>query len=192
MALSPHALTTVAAVRQQLVGRETIPPEHEPLLEDLINATSEAVERYCGVHFERRSWTERLDGHSGPKLYLRHYPIRAVTSVTVDGTPVTDYVLVPSTLYPGAYEPVLVRDAGWQTAAQYGIEVVYEAGFVLPGQPGRDLPYDLQQAATELVAAAYLRRDKSGVRSESFEGFSAQFEAWPLHVRQVLDRYRRY
>jgi hypothetical protein len=193
MPLGQHALTTVAAVRQALVGRDTIPPDHDGLLEALINGVSEAIEQYCSRHFERRSYSERLPGSGSALLLLAHYPVVSVTQVWVWDQPVTDWQLEPSREWPGYYRGLLWRPAGWPAPVDGmpNVRVDYQAGWVLPKDPGRDLPADVEQAAIDLVVAAYRLRDKLGVRSETYEGLSIQLDWWPLHVRQILDRYRR-
>lgn len=206
MPLSVHALTTVSSVRSALVGRDVPPPEHDPELEALINATSEAIERYCGRHFEERTVTSRLSGNGRQWLLLPEYPVRSVAQVLVGGVQVTDYDMEPSSDYPGLYSGRLYREAGWPSgrplmtfppyphpwAASHNIEVTYVAGWKLPASPARDLPYDIERACIDLVVAAYLNRDKLGLRGQTWEGGSLQLEWWPEHVRRVLDRYRRF
>lgn len=191
MALSQTALTEVAQV-QAVVGSAYATAR----IEQLINAVSGAVERYCGRAFAYQALTtdapEYYQGTGRTHLWVRRYPIVTVTRVRINGTAVTDYDLTADLREQGA----LYRLSGWpQVAANFGdltedtdlsqqsypIDLVYAAGYILPqydqvehetynpSTAARNLPYDLEEAVIRAVAES-LSRPTSGLISESTPG----------------------
>lgn len=216
MALPSNALTTVAAVESALgipTGSETA------LLERLIAAVSEAAERYCARRFGRAAVVEKVPGYGAAYLEVSRTPIESVTSVALDGAPVSDYSLHYS---PSTGEAVaLYRAAGWAWTAQSvdaaapfrlpgtesrSYEVSYTGGYVLPkdGPPDAGqiaLPADLEEAAIAAVVDLYLARgQRTDIASESIGDASAVYRlgisdvpdpTLRPSVRAVLSRYRR-
>lgn len=201
--LSAHALTTVQAVKDYMLGKDVLPPvEHDDLLRRLINARSDAIEQYCGGrHFEKATYTnERYARTRGRYLQLLQYPVLSVSAVSIGG------VAVAQGSQNNQYEVLsdqgqLYRADGWEADAtrlpqeDRDILVSYTAGYVLPKDDSsvtpRTLPWDLEDACCELVVAAYKLRDKAGLATESFEGQAMTFAHWPAHVRATLDKYVR-
>lgn len=68
------------------------------LIESLIDAVSDAVEKYCGRNFVSADYREWHDGMGEQTLALRHFPVTAIkrlatgsaTALTVRGTTTTD------------------------------------------------------------------------------------------------------
>lgn len=91
--------------------------------------------------------------HGSKVLYLYHYPVNSVATVTVNGTLVTDY-------------SINTRD--WSLVGEafitgYDMEVVFNAGFTT-------LPPDVSMTAEDLVVSRYMNRQSDPtriVRSES-------------------------
>jgi hypothetical protein len=197
VALSVHALTTVATVRRLLEGKDVVPAAHDDLFRHKINALSAAVEHYCGSrHFERATYTgERYNRVRGQYLLLRQYPIISVASVTMSGVVVTAGTADDQYSIDAA-EGRLFRAVGWGAPPDAdredrAIVVTYTAGYILPKDPGPTLPADLEDAVAQLVVIDYQLRDKMGLISQSFEGASETYTHWPAHIRSALDRYRR-
>lgn len=194
------SLTTVAQVKDYLVGiAESIPEGHDDLVDFIVKAVGDSVERFCRRRFTKQTYT--AEKYTGGKLqkviYFNHWPVTVVTTVTIKENDVT------TTITEGTndtqYQKVrnvdqdvvaLYREDGWESDA-LGVSLTYDAGYVLPGVTGRDLPFDLERAAVELVAGAYQSRGRSGVSRESFEGLSLDLDRWPQHVVMTLRKYQR-
>jgi hypothetical protein len=193
MALSNHALTTVQRVRDLLQGRDSIPAAHDALIEFLINAVSENIERYCNRHFERATYTDLiLSAQGGQELFVPYWPIVSVASIeeSLDGgeswqaVPASEYIIFPHKLF---------RKQLWPSAQGKwipNVRLTFTAGWVLPKDLNPDLPPDLEFACARLVVLHYKLREKEGLGGESFEGMTLEFDRWPADIRAVLDRYR--
>ncbi len=101
-------------------------------LELLINAATKKAEDYCGRYFMPRSITETRVGDNKKILRLSRQPVISVTTVTIDGTEVTDYeerLLSVGRLYredtwPEDYEVVITYVAGYGDDAEATLEEV--------------------------------------------------------------------
>lgn len=75
MALKSYALTTVDRVRDYL-GLSSLSSVQETVMESIINATTEYIERYTGRHFKKTSYeNEEYDGGAIDSLVLKNYPV---------------------------------------------------------------------------------------------------------------------
>lgn len=177
MALSAHALTTIETVKN-FIGIPASDITKDSLLEFLINAASERIEKYCSRHFEKATYIEYYRGHERQRLLLNQYTIISVTSVELNGGALasTEYeiedagagILYRETGWPWkGYSIGLVGEPGVSTR---NIKVVYVAGYVLPkdatAENPRTLPYDLEQACISLVAHLYGGKEGAGKVSE--------------------------
>lgn len=191
MALSPTALTTVAAVE---VASTTAWVDAR--VEQVINAVSAAVERYCGRNFGYRALTtdnpEYYRGTGRVDLFVRRWPIIEMTRVRISGTAVTDYELTDDMMAEGR----IFRLSGWPiVAGGYGdltqdrdlsqqsepIDLVYAGGYILPQWGGvqdadhnpdnedRNLPYDLEEAVIR-ACNEVLSRPMAGLTAETTPG----------------------
>lgn len=134
-------------------------------LNRLIDAASESIAEYLRYFPWQQTYTETLRGDSTPMLALSQMPVQSVTSVTIAGSLVTDYVI------ESAKAGILWRDAGWPRSALFGrpvdyhpigggqddynVSVEYVAGWLVPGDGSRDLPVSIEQAALETVIQWY-------------------------------------
>ena len=209
MPLTVHALTTLQAVKDELGIMDS---SKDSVLERLINAASEAIEQYCGRHFEyEQGVQETLAGTGGSRLVLSRIPVRAVTSVTVSGMPLDDYVVED----PKA--GILYRGAGWPWTARAwagfisqdpligtesrDIVVTYDAGFVTPQQEAdsggtltRDLPHAVEEACILTVVTWYLNRGENlSITSEGLAGVWVRYDrsVLPQPARELLAPYKR-
>lgn len=158
-AAASHRLTTPDAVRQHLsIGEEVA----DAYLGELIDRASAAVGRFCDRAFALETVREVLRQGGGDELQLTRWPVLAVQSVAA-----------PDPLAADGYEldgakGFLLRLGGWWRGR---VEVVYQAGYVLPGQNGRTLPKDVERATLALVAADFHGRGRDpSIRSETVEG----------------------
>lgn len=137
-------LTSLAAVKARLVATDPIAvgSDIDGVLGQMIRAASGAIARHCNRTFERETYVETLPGYGSARLMLSRTPIVAVSSVSLNGDPITDYVV------DDANAGLLYRDAGWDwtVGVQWGLDarfiprsespefsVTYTAGFFLPG-----------------------------------------------------------
>lgn len=71
------------------------------------------------------------------------------------------------------------------------------AQYVLPADATvdapRTLPYNIESACIELVAIRYQCRGSEHLKTETVGPLKSEFTMnWPEHIKQTLDRYRRY
>ncbi|HEV7455917.1 MAG TPA: hypothetical protein VGN96_04010 [Roseococcus sp.] len=168
---SASALVLLDVVKADLGLAGTF--DQDPWLASEIIAASATIARHCDRVWGRATVQEtfRAVGHDREALLLSRCPVVAVASVLVDGT-----ALAPEGFEVDAEAGILYRldgdeRRGWRARA---VVVTYTAGYLLPGQAGRDLPADVERAARLLVTAAYEARGRDPMlRSESVQGVGA-------------------
>jgi hypothetical protein len=207
MALAANALTTLATVQSDL-GISTD-------VTDLINAASDAIDRYCGRTFAKGTVTdEAVAGFGTPYLAVARPPIDTDEDVTIefDGSSVStsDYEthdasagLIYCKYTPWTWTASNMPGAEWRGVG--GTErklyaVTYVGGYATPAQVAdetyetRTLPYDLEMACRQLVALFYRGLGANpAVQSESLMSASVTYfdaSRWPPSVRAILDSYR--
>lgn len=206
MALAANALTTLATVKAEL--GLTGSAENDSVLERLINAASDAAERYCRRSFSRATVTdERVKGFARPRLMLARTPVVSVTSITINGSTVDSAGYYIESAEAG----IVYRKAGWQSTALPAAGLVvqdlepgteealylctYVGGYQTPGQGGtRTLPYDLEQAVLDTVVNLWRNRGKYvGLQTEGEAQGDATWRGFviPGPARHVLNLYRR-
>jgi hypothetical protein len=117
-------LAALADVKTWLAGSSGIGTTDDALLTRLITDISGAITAYLGRPFLfPRTWTERLDGNGKQRLWLRNWPVTAITSLAMDAQSI-----------PAAPLP--------------GVGVAYAAGYLLElwdgTPPGRLQALDLR------------------------------------------------
>lgn len=129
----------------------------------LIEAASRYVKDYTQRAFLRTTYTEYLSGDGTKDLRLSHYPVLSVSSVTVDGTTETDYVLLPD-------EGILVRgdstddpagSIGWDRGTR-NIVVTYIGGEILVPEPVKRAVILMAKELQQRIDAGAMRREKLG------------------------------
>lgn len=159
-------LTTPAAALAEL-GLDAPPPR----LPALLAQASSAIAAHCGRVWGRETVQEvfRLDRVPANPLPLARWPVAGVPVVTEDGAALaagTDWELDG----PAGLLWRLGGDARtpWRCNK---VVVAYTAGWLLPGQDGRDLPEAVERACLLAVAAAWHAAGRDpALRSESTEG----------------------
>jgi len=139
----------------------------------LIDAASETIAGYLGYFPWRQTYTEKVAGERTHELLLSQMPIQSVTSVTVNGLLVTDYtiladagILERNALWP--WHPLRGLPVDYHPVAgspKKNVSVEYVAGWLVPGEVGRDLPASIEQAAFETVIAWYGGKSGTGALS---------------------------
>lgn len=182
------ALVTLAAAKTEL---DITGSSSDAALGARIDDISAEIAGLCNrENFGSARVEERLSVRRGTKwpLWLRHWPVTAIISVTEDGTPLetTDYLL-------GEKRQLLRRDAQnghiipWRACE---IVVTYDGGYNLPG----DCPGDLRRAALLLLTASWRSTGRDmRERAVSVPGVMdvtyAVAGSLPAHLEATLARY---
>jgi len=217
MAANPIDLTTVALVNDwlnQTSGTDAA------LIQSAITAFSQFVLTYTGRTNLNSvaNYPEVYSGNGSEILFVRNYPVTAVSSLAIDGVPIPQSPGVNQVGWvidtSGSQAAIALRGGSRNTVAysqwspgQWGgngnapplgqrnlvfnegimnVEISYSAGYATT-------PYDLQQAATQLVAAKYRSRQwiEQTSQMQPNVGTTAYSKlAIPADVQEIIDRYR--
>jgi hypothetical protein len=185
-------LTTLAALKADLAIADT---GMDSYLETLIEQHTGSIAAFLGRSLPRESLRqdERATGDDVIVLERRH--VVSVSSVSVDGEAlaVGDWELDGRLLYRLCHE----RRARWCGR----VSVDYQAGWLLPGEVGRDLPADIERACIELCARSFHARGRDpalrSYEAVDIERYSlsaadsvATRDGLPLDVAERLAPYR--
>lgn len=197
-------LTTLDALKTELGITDT---SEDELLDHLIDQASALVETYCNRCFAKQTYREIIPGYGNLYLALSVRPVVSVKSVKRDGVAITDYYL------DSPNSGLLYRRVGWGWSPKilWGLtwhvepnselanyEVEYTAGFVLPGNPDRTLPADIEKACLDIAKTWYLENKQgNGIQSESLGDYSVTYakqadRTLPNTVLLTLDRWRLF
>ncbi len=125
-------------------------------------------------------------------IYLNAAPVQSISAISIDGVPVTDYILEPVYAKLGG----VYRGLGWigsyyvrgmthdAFAGEHSILCSYVGGWYLPGETGyvedepTSLPTELSSAAMEATVEKYRSnvREGEGLKSYSEGGISYSFD----------------
>ena len=181
----------------------------------LIKQYSALIEGYIGYKLARANYTEEVHCENNRQvIYLNHFPVQSVSSVTVGGESITDYKLLPEyTRWGGLY-----RGLGWGgkafvrgfthdiVAGVWDILVSYTAGYYLPNDTGYvegaddSLPYDITTCCLNLVVEKYnldlmgavgLKAHSEGNISDTY-GDCANEIGLTESAKKLLDKYVFY
>jgi len=157
----------------------------DDLLEILINAATKKCEDYCKRAFIQRAITENRIGDSGNLLVLNKRPVSTFTSITLDGTALTEdtdftlydeegYLLRPiassnwsSSSYRGNQ---IMTDISWSRDKK--IVVTYTAGYASTRAATQALVPEAVLAV--LVAVSNWYENRLGLSSENISGIGSQ------------------
>jgi hypothetical protein len=176
-------LTTVAALKPWL---RLISVADDTLLASLVSGVSAWIQNWIGRIIESESYTDTLNGNGKTVLCFLHYPVTAVTSVTIDG------VAIPARSAPGQsgfyFDSDFLYLDGYcftKNSAQ-NVVLVYVAGFAA-------VPLDLGLAANKLCAISYRELDRQGLSSKGLAGEQTNFIVtdMPKDVLSILQSYKR-
>lgn len=165
-------LTTVETVKSELSITTDV---HDDVLGRKIDEATSDIEAHIGRVLNRVTLTETFWGGPGygEYLILSRAPVASITSVTLDDVAVdTDEYRLD------ADAGILYRlDASgypctWTWTNK--IVLVYEAGFLLPGENDRDLPHALEGAAIALVNSYWQAKGRDPmVKAEDVPGLGS-------------------
>lgn len=160
--------------------------DFDTLLTALVASVGAFIEGYCGRKFDSDDYTEIYSGDGGRFLYLKNYPVSVVTKIEYrngsNSSPdwqelsADDYHLLDS------------RTIAKETKFINGFNnyrVTYTGGY-------EELPADLEQVATELVAKKFNGRKSDGISDESAESASLTWSRGLTEEQKiVLKRFKK-
>jgi hypothetical protein len=176
-------LITLADLKAYLGG--DLQSNDDVVLTRLITAASAFFVTACACPILSATYTELYDGKGGARLYLRQFPVTAVTSMAIHGRPIPEAA-------PGLHGWTLNGNvlllAGFTfIPGLANIAVTYNAGYATP-------PADVAEAVMELAGLRYRGKDRLGKTSEGIGGLAttayAQKDVSPF-VASVIARYQR-
>lgn len=181
----PYALTSVDKVNAMLGFTTGGDANRDQLIADLIAATTDFIESYCGGRrFLSTTYTEVLDVRRGNYIFMNQRPIASITSVKYrTGLPSTPTWV---TYYVDGYVAYLgsgmIRFFSKFVPFPQAFQVVYVAGYLIDFTNYNDptkhtLPRDLSQVCAEMTVAKYNTRLAHGVYQETTEGQSVTYES---------------
>lgn len=176
------ALTSIQSVK---VVAGITGSEMDSLVSVMIQRASAAVENFCQRTLLATTHTEIHNGHGGASMLLREWPVKAVSSVSVDGQ-----AIPAAASFDGAGWRLAGREvvlAGYRFHAGRGNVVIeYEAGY-------DTVPDDIEHAVIETVQLALKRREHIDVSSKALAGETISYITAELtpSAKQILLSHRR-
>lgn len=194
MALKANALISIAEldlILQITIGNAT-------LSEMLIGMASDFIDRFANRHFIKNTYTDQeYDGDGLKNIYLRDYPIVAVTAVknydSYNATTLYTYTVNTEYLLYLLEGYIYLR--GGTTPGHKNYLISYSAGYLLVA-----VPYDLKNACAQLAGLVYYNKGKAGIKSEAMGKYSVTYGMGeikiagipvPADIAGVIDQYRR-
>lgn len=209
VALAANALTTLSAVKSDLSITDTT---KDIQLTRIINAVSDYIENFTGRIFYRdAAIVEKAKGYGYAHLVVQRTPINSITQIKFrDAIVDSDDYSIDS-----AESGTIIKTGGWNWTVQTMVsasrppvpgterllyEVTYDGGYYTPKQEEdnaantRALPWDLEDAAIELVRQTYHAKSRDpNIASERLLSWSASYitENAPAYVKQALMNHKR-
>lgn len=211
MALSAAALTTLATLKDELGISDS---SEDTRLERFIEQASAMIAAYLGrtLHYES-AVVEKVAGDGTEHLLVKRPPVKAITSIALDGVTVDsgDYEIYD------ADAGIIYNVAGWDWTTVRTADgvarpplagserrlytVTYAGGWECPTQSGTGataLPKDIEAAAISLAVTLRARRGRDrDIASESMMSYSVSFKdastvksGLPADVAAMLDPYK--
>jgi hypothetical protein len=175
-------------------------------LQDLIDAASAYIERYCDRKFTAGSTTEKIDGNDLDYIFVKNSYITALTSLTITESDGTETSVAPGNLgFDANRDNCRIwfdEDNGsafwWFPKGYQNITVTYSYGY-------STIPEDLQEACVQMVVNMYSMNSSASdpnLISESLGEYSytkgstltdptKKEGLLTPQIRQILDSYCR-
>ena len=186
MAVKATTIVTLAQMRAFL-NIPTAQTGKDALLIELLDAYNNKIENYLGVALINVAYTESYDGDGSDSLFLNHYPIISVTSLSIDGTALS--VVADADFYIYADTGLIKLDSATFTTTDYrNVDIVYTAGH---GAAIANVPDALKNALKTWVGRVFKAEvvDFSSKFDESsLANIKSQMMPWD--IKQDLDYYR--
>jgi hypothetical protein len=184
-------------LKTYIEGSTTGSTVYDEQYNQIINGVSAFINMHCDRVMKFTAYTSGIepdyDGNGTAYMYLRNIPVSTtgiVVYVADDNRQFTTDTIVASS------DVAIKSDDGRVSlysevfkSGHQNVRVIYSAGY------SSDLmPWDVRRAALELCQFYWNRqtkKDRIGVRNESFEGGSRTFETdMPWSVIKLLEHYR--
>jgi hypothetical protein len=158
-------LCSLADVKAWLKTGDTFPATDDLLLSRLITAGSAFIESWVSRHLLSADYIDVYDGTGGRQLMLLNYPVTAISSVSVDGSPITPPIAPTSGIWSGyVFNQTGIALRGYTFPRRMqNVVIAYTAGFTA-------VPPEIRQACVELVCLRYKERTRIGEVSKSLGG----------------------
>lgn len=186
----------------------TVGPVDETVVTPLISSASDVIARFCDrdnlgavyayteQYYPRPRRVSSFGVNRNFSVILKHYPVTAVSSITLNGSAVT--VLSAAALQSnpvGAYlredtEPRVLEFFGVLVVEPAILQVVYSAGYAA-------VPDGLVQACNEVVGDMYRQAPRVGVQSIAVQGETTSYvkpSSWGLseRVKSMCQPYKNF
>ena len=155
------------------------------LIIDLLDSYNDEMERYIGVTMITSTYTESYDGDDTKTLFLEHFPIVAVTSLTIDDvaqTENTDFFVYKKDGY------IKLDSDIFDSTEPLNVDIVYTAGH---GATRAAVPSTLKNALKTWVGRVFKAEvvDFSQRFDESsLANIKSQMMPWD--IKQKLDYFK--
>ena len=156
----------------------------DSLLIDLLDSYNDEIELYLGVTMINSTYTEYYDGNGTDCLFLKHYPIGTITTLTIDDEAQTEN----TDFYKYAGEGYIKLDSDTFTSDLHNVYLVYTAGW---GATRAAVPRVLKNTLKTWVGRVFKAEviDFSQRFDESsLANIKSQMMPWD--IKQKLDYYR--
>lgn len=134
------SLTTLSKVKLHLGITDS---SSDDLLLDYIAQASDGIANYCNRKFAKQKYRETIAGDGFTDLMVSEYPVKNVSLISQNGSPITDYTL------ESAKAGMIYREQGWGwTAKDFGwatfqpLALSESADFTVEYYAGYSLPCD--------------------------------------------------
>lgn len=190
MSLAENAIVTdTEEVWDYLMATETERVKFEPAMERWINSTSSMLERECNRHIVARTYNPATqDGNGKAAIFLDHYPILSIDSLTVSDTGGTATTIDINDLSINRRSGKIKIEQGstgsfWR--GHQNVSIVYRAGF-----EGSDLA-PFQDAVLEMTAIRWFEKGENPlvfVGSDSIGTSTSNTKFDPRRLTHIIQR----
>ena len=175
-------IVTLAEMRS-FINIPTAQTGKDSLLVDLLNAYNGKIENYLGVTLINSTYTEYYDGNGTSSLFLKHYPIVSVTSLTLDST-----ALVLNTDYYIRDDSYIKLDGDVFTSDLNNVLIVYVAGW---GAARANVPDVIKNSLKTWVMRVFKAEIVDfNTRFDESSLANIKSQMMPWDIKQDLDFYR--
>lgn len=149
-------------------------------LQRLLEGVSAAIQTFIGCNIETAEYTERYNGNGKNRLVLKHYPVKEVRQVKIDGREVADFDFD---------NWLLIRHGGFSEGIR-NVGVRYVAGY-------DEVPADIVEAVLALAMQRLNEIENKGVQSKTLAGETIAFsnfgqsDGMPPAAFSILNAYKR-
>lgn len=186
---STVAVVNLADTKLYLKITET---DDDDMITQLINECSRKAGLYCGRRLRSASYTEFYNGSGRTSLYLKNFPVTAITSVYDDPDRGfgANYLKDSADYYieKESGQLQLFNNGGAFNAGRANVKVVYVAGWSLD-----DMPHEIRQAVKQWIAVEYHRwaKQRFDIQSQTVGDRTMTYvvDEIPKYVAAVLDRF---